>query len=176
MAAPRIIVVGGGLAGLAAVIKIAEAGGTVDLFSIVPVKRSHSVSVAKPIPDSGAGEESLRLRRPFNRPFRMRHAFQGELVGLGRLEVGQDSLRRPPRMISETWSSPSGQSTRRAAEKNMEAPGCFQHQRGRHSIEECIFSASAARKSDSIRRTSSKPFSFSLAIASMPGEGSMPVT
>jgi succinate dehydrogenase / fumarate reductase flavoprotein subunit len=43
MPAPRIIVVGGGLAGLAAVIKIAEAGGTVDLFSIVPVKRSHSV-------------------------------------------------------------------------------------------------------------------------------------
>ncbi len=43
MAAPRIIVIGGGLAGLAAVIKIAEARGTVDLFSIVPVKRSHSV-------------------------------------------------------------------------------------------------------------------------------------
>ena len=43
MAGPRIIVIGGGLAGLAAVIKIAEAGGTVDLFSIVPVKRSHSV-------------------------------------------------------------------------------------------------------------------------------------
>jgi succinate dehydrogenase / fumarate reductase flavoprotein subunit len=42
-ATPRIIVVGGGLAGLAAVIKIAESGGTVDLFSIVPVKRSHSV-------------------------------------------------------------------------------------------------------------------------------------
>ena len=42
-ASPRIIVVGGGLAGLAAVIKIAEAGGNVDLFSIVPVKRSHSV-------------------------------------------------------------------------------------------------------------------------------------
>jgi succinate dehydrogenase / fumarate reductase, flavoprotein subunit len=42
-AAPRIIVIGGGLAGLSAVIKIAEAGGTVDLFSIVPVKRSHSV-------------------------------------------------------------------------------------------------------------------------------------
>jgi succinate dehydrogenase / fumarate reductase flavoprotein subunit len=40
---PRIIVVGGGLAGLAAVIKIAEMGGQVDLFSIVPVKRSHSV-------------------------------------------------------------------------------------------------------------------------------------
>jgi succinate dehydrogenase / fumarate reductase flavoprotein subunit len=42
-ASARIIVVGGGLAGLAAVIKIAEAGGSVDLFSIVPVKRSHSV-------------------------------------------------------------------------------------------------------------------------------------
>jgi succinate dehydrogenase flavoprotein subunit len=40
---PNIIVVGGGLAGLAATIRIAEAGGHVDLFSIVPVKRSHSV-------------------------------------------------------------------------------------------------------------------------------------
>src|ERR1700759_940972 len=43
MANPKIIVVGGELAGLAATIKIAEAGGHVDLFSIVPVKRSHSV-------------------------------------------------------------------------------------------------------------------------------------
>ena len=43
MANPKIIVVGGGLAGLSAVIKIAEMGGEVDLFSIVPVKRSHSV-------------------------------------------------------------------------------------------------------------------------------------
>src|SRR5260370_2065708 len=42
-AAPKIIVIGGGLAGLSAVIKIAEKGGHVDLFSIVPVKRSHSV-------------------------------------------------------------------------------------------------------------------------------------
>src|SRR5438477_1918265 len=42
-AKPRIIVVGGGLAGLSAVIKIAESGANVDLFSIVPVKRSHSV-------------------------------------------------------------------------------------------------------------------------------------
>jgi succinate dehydrogenase / fumarate reductase flavoprotein subunit len=40
---PKIIVIGGGLAGLATVIKIAEMGGSVDLFSIVPVKRSHSV-------------------------------------------------------------------------------------------------------------------------------------
>src|ERR1700686_437100 len=43
MATPKIIVVGGGLAGLAAGIKIAEMGANVDLFSIVPVKRSHSV-------------------------------------------------------------------------------------------------------------------------------------
>jgi succinate dehydrogenase / fumarate reductase, flavoprotein subunit len=40
---PNIVVVGGGLAGLSASIKIAEMGGHVDLFSIVPVKRSHSV-------------------------------------------------------------------------------------------------------------------------------------
>lgn len=40
---PRVIVVGGGLAGLMTTVKIAEAGGSVDLFSLVPVKRSHSV-------------------------------------------------------------------------------------------------------------------------------------
>lgn len=39
----RVIVVGGGLAGLAASVRIAEAGLNVDLFSMVPVKRSHSV-------------------------------------------------------------------------------------------------------------------------------------
>lgn len=39
----RIIVVGGGLAGLMAVVKAAEAGYKVDLFSLCPVKRSHSV-------------------------------------------------------------------------------------------------------------------------------------
>ncbi len=39
----KIAVVGGGLAGLAATMKIAEAGHDVDLFSVVPVKRSHSV-------------------------------------------------------------------------------------------------------------------------------------
>ena len=39
----KIIIVGGGLAGLMATIKVAEAGLPVDLFSIVPVKRSHSV-------------------------------------------------------------------------------------------------------------------------------------
>src|SRR5580700_8831579 len=39
----RVIVVGGGLAGLACTIKLAEEGVKVDLFSMVPVKRSHSV-------------------------------------------------------------------------------------------------------------------------------------
>lgn len=38
-----IIVIGGGLAGLMASIKIAELGAKVSLFSLVPVKRSHSV-------------------------------------------------------------------------------------------------------------------------------------
>lgn len=37
-----IAVVGGGLAGLMATLKIVEAGLSVDLFSLVPVKRSHS--------------------------------------------------------------------------------------------------------------------------------------
>lgn len=40
---PSIIVVGGGLAGLMTTIKACELGYTVDLFSLVPVKRSHSV-------------------------------------------------------------------------------------------------------------------------------------
>lgn len=43
MANNKVIVVGGGLAGLMATIKAAETGAEVDLFSIVPVKRSHSV-------------------------------------------------------------------------------------------------------------------------------------
>ncbi|MCY7835265.1 succinate dehydrogenase flavoprotein subunit [Bacillus haynesii] len=43
MSNSSIIVVGGGLAGLMATIKAAEAGTNVKLFSIVPVKRSHSV-------------------------------------------------------------------------------------------------------------------------------------
>src|SRR5256885_2312074 len=39
----RFTVVGGGLAGLMTTIKLAEAGHHVDVLSIVPVKRSHSV-------------------------------------------------------------------------------------------------------------------------------------
>ncbi len=43
MSEQRVTVVGGGLAGLAAAVRVAEAGIPVDLFSMVPVKRSHSV-------------------------------------------------------------------------------------------------------------------------------------
>ena len=43
MSKEKVIVVGGGLAGLMTTIRAAEMGVSVDLFSIVPVKRSHSV-------------------------------------------------------------------------------------------------------------------------------------
>jgi len=40
---PRIVVIGGGLAGLASTMKLTELGAQVDLISLTPVKRSHSV-------------------------------------------------------------------------------------------------------------------------------------
>jgi succinate dehydrogenase / fumarate reductase flavoprotein subunit len=43
MAQQRVVVVGGGLAGLAAAMNLAAEGTPVDLVSLVPVKRSHSV-------------------------------------------------------------------------------------------------------------------------------------
>lgn len=43
MSKGKIIIVGGGLAGLMSTIKASEAGVPVDLFSLVPVRRSHSV-------------------------------------------------------------------------------------------------------------------------------------
>ena len=42
MAKQRVILVGGGLGGLWATLRLAEAGYAVDLFSLFPVKRSHS--------------------------------------------------------------------------------------------------------------------------------------
>ncbi|NCA10269.1 succinate dehydrogenase flavoprotein subunit [bacterium] len=43
MAQGRVLVIGGGLAGLSATMRLAELGVGVDLVSLVPVKRSHSV-------------------------------------------------------------------------------------------------------------------------------------
>ena len=43
MATQRVMIVGGGLAGLSAAMKLAELGVDVDLMSLTPVKRSHSV-------------------------------------------------------------------------------------------------------------------------------------
>ncbi|QDV25431.1 succinate dehydrogenase flavoprotein subunit [Aureliella helgolandensis] len=43
MSTQRVVVVGGGLAGLAATMKLCELGIPVDLISLTPVKRSHSV-------------------------------------------------------------------------------------------------------------------------------------
>lgn len=43
MSKGNLVIVGGGLAGLMATVKAAEAGVRVDLISLVPVKRSHSV-------------------------------------------------------------------------------------------------------------------------------------
>lgn len=43
MAQHRVVVIGGGLAGLSSTMKLAELGVQVDLLSLTPVKRSHSV-------------------------------------------------------------------------------------------------------------------------------------
>jgi succinate dehydrogenase / fumarate reductase flavoprotein subunit len=43
MSQQRVVVIGGGLAGLASTMKLAELGVKVDLLSLTPVKRSHSV-------------------------------------------------------------------------------------------------------------------------------------
>ncbi len=43
MSEKRVVVIGGGLAGLASTMKLAELGVKVDLISLTPVKRSHSV-------------------------------------------------------------------------------------------------------------------------------------
>lgn len=40
---PKFLVIGGGLAGLMTTMKLAEAGFSVDIFSILPCRRSHSV-------------------------------------------------------------------------------------------------------------------------------------
>ena len=80
----KIAIVGGVLAGLAAAMKIAEAGHEVDLISVVPVKRSHSVcaqggingavntkgegdSPAKQLDDTVYGGDFLANQQPVKR-------------------------------------------------------------------------------------------------------------
>ena len=43
MAKKRVMIIGGGLAGLAGAMKLAELNIDVDVMSLTPVKRSHSV-------------------------------------------------------------------------------------------------------------------------------------
>ena len=61
----KIAIVGGGLAGLAAAMKIAEAGHEVDLISVVPVKRSHSVcaqgGINGAVNTKGEGDSPARM-------------------------------------------------------------------------------------------------------------------
>ena len=60
----KIAIVGGGLAGLAAAMKIAEAGHEVDMISVVPVKRSHSVcaqgGINGAVNTKGEGDSTLK--------------------------------------------------------------------------------------------------------------------
>ena len=64
MAAQRtVVVVGGGLAGLMAAMKLAEAGHKVKIFSLVPVKRSHSVCA------QGGINGAVNLRGEGDSPF-----------------------------------------------------------------------------------------------------------
>jgi succinate dehydrogenase / fumarate reductase flavoprotein subunit len=58
-----VVVVGGGLAGLMTAMKLAEAGVQVKLFSIVPVKRSHSVCA------QGGINGAVNLRGEGDSPF-----------------------------------------------------------------------------------------------------------
>ncbi|MBX3095591.1 MAG: succinate dehydrogenase (quinone) flavoprotein subunit [Fimbriimonadaceae bacterium] len=58
-----VIVVGGGLAGLMTTMKLAEAGHKVQLFSLVPVKRSHSVCA------QGGINGAVNLRGEGDSPF-----------------------------------------------------------------------------------------------------------
>lgn len=58
-----VVVVGGGLAGLMTTMKLAEAGHRVQLFSIVPVKRSHSVCA------QGGINGAVNLRGEGDSPF-----------------------------------------------------------------------------------------------------------
>lgn len=57
---PRVAVVGAGLAGLSTALQVVEAGGDVDLFSLLPARRAHSVAAQGGIngadPEDPAGD------------------------------------------------------------------------------------------------------------------------
>ncbi|MBI3404260.1 MAG: FAD-binding protein, partial [Acidobacteria bacterium] len=113
MRQPKIIIVGGGLAGLMATIRVAESGVPVELFSIVPVKRSHSVcaqgginaakntkgegdSTAKHLEDTcygGTAEGFLDYRR-FGGTLYHRTAFAGATTGQQILYALDEQVRR----------------------------------------------------------------------------------
>src|SRR5699024_12778418 len=88
----KIAVVGGGLAGLMATIKAAEAGVPVDLFSIVPVKRSHSVCAQGGIK---IGRASCRERVYFS-------AVDGDIMKIKAIARGCKGVRSTIRRVWQT--------------------------------------------------------------------------
>src|SRR5216683_512500 len=95
MREPKIIVVGGGLAGLMATIRVAEAGVPVELFSIVPVKRSHSVCAQGGINaaknQKGEGDTT---QKHFDDTLYHRTAFAGATTGQQLLYALDEQVRR----------------------------------------------------------------------------------
>ena len=71
--AKEVIVVGGGLAGLAAAMKLAEKGCHVKIVSVTKVKRSHSVCAQGGI----NAAMNLKERRRFSPHPRLRHDQRG---------------------------------------------------------------------------------------------------
>src|SRR6201987_5751710 len=102
MTQPKIIVVGGGLAGLMATIRVAESGVPVDLFSIVPVKRSTSVCAQGGIIDLldrmcvifNRPPEGLLDYRRFGGTLYHRTAFAGATTGQQLLYALDEQVRR----------------------------------------------------------------------------------
>src|SRR5215218_9898155 len=86
----RVIVVGGGLAGLAVTIKLAEEGVNVDLFSMVPVKLIQSVCAQGGI---NAGKEIARQQG------------YSEWVHFDETALGGDFLAdQPPLLEMANWA------------------------------------------------------------------------
>ena len=129
MARERIIVVGGGLAGLMTTVRAAEMGAEVDLFSIVPVKRSHSVcaqggingavntkgegdSVDIHFDDTGYGGDFLADQPPVKS---MCYAAPGIINLLDRMGAGSSCSTPWTSRSAATRSPASSTSTRRGS-------------------------------------------------------------